>query len=182
VKDIEQEIAEGVKRQAVEDEAAKRALSTPFPGALRDAFAIQPDIKVGKYNVRPFYDIDFEFLSALEHPLHKLMVNGINGVKVEDNFFPRGPMAWELAFIFTRSIDDVEAAFKKGIPSVKEEAKKEFSRYQIAALTQLSEAVIRQMSLCWEPVIAYGAPAKEGEEAKQPNPTSTEPLQTASGG
>lgn len=178
---IEEEIQKGVARQRLEDEAAKRALSTPLPGAALDAFAILPDIAVGKYNVRPFYDIDFEFLSALEHPLHKMMVNGMNGVKADDGFFPRGPMAWELAFIFTRTPDEVETAFKKGIAFVKEQAKSEFSRYQLGALTQLSEAVIKQMSLFWEPVIAYGAP-KEGEEAKQSNPTSTEPPQTGSVG
>ena len=169
--EIEAKIAEKAKQHAMEDEAGRRAASTPLPGATRDAFAIQPDIKVGSFNVRPFYDIDFEFLSMLEHPLHKMMVNGMKGEKAEDEFFPRGSMVWELAFVFTRSPDDVEAAFKAGgVSGVKNEAKKQFSRFQLAALTQLSQAVIKQMSIYWEPVVAYGVPEKEGE-AKHPNPS-----------
>jgi hypothetical protein len=175
---IESKIAETVARQDMEDKVGMMAATTPLPGPLADAFAPQPDIVIGPFKVRPFYDADFEFLSWLEHPLHRFMLKGEG-----EDFVPRGPMAWELCWLMTRPIEEVEKIFAAGgRKAVSEAARGVMGRLQIAALTALCDAAIRQMTVYWSPVLKYGAATekKEGEVAQEPqNPISTVPPPTA---
>lgn len=168
--DIEQQIAETMARHAVEDAAGRRAAAEPLPGPLHDAFAIQPDIAVGPYKVRPFYDIDFEYLSLLDHPLYK-MISGS-----DHDFVPRGPHAWELCWIMTRDVDVSEEIIKKlGVAALKDAARKEFGRMRLPALSDINAAIVKQLTIYWSPVIAYGAPAQEGEQEPNPTKSSVQP-------
>ena len=164
--DFEQQIAETVARHEREDNAGRRAAAEPLPGPLRDAFAIQPNITVGPFSVRPFYDIDFEFLALLQHPLHKMMTAN------EGDFVPRGPHAWELCWIMTRDPDEVEAVVKEGgVDKLRASARKEFGKMRLPALGEISKAIVAQLTGYWSPVMEYGPAKQEGEQS--PNPTSS---------
>ena len=163
-----------VDRIRVEDDAGRRALAEPLPGPLRDALAIDGAIKVGRWSVRPFYDIDYEFLSMLDHPLYRMMRSAMaGGPEPDDDMTPRGPTAWELAYILTREPDAVEAVIKEGgVAALKENAKREFSRLRkLRELADLTAACVKQMGVYWSPVIAYGEKQTkiEGEEGGQDN-------------
>lgn len=174
--DIEQQIAETVARQAREDTAGRRAAAEPLPGPLRDAFSILPNIEVGPYSVRPFYDIDFEFLAMLEHPLHKMMTAN------EGDFTPRGPHAWELCWILTRDADTVEGIIQgEGLKGLRAHAKKEFGKLRLPALAELSKAIVQQLTTYWSTVVAYGAASKEGEQSADPTASSVVPLTVSVG-
>src|SRR4051812_21874860 len=104
----EEDIKQHLHQKRVEDELGRAAASTPMPGPMADAFAIQPNIKVGPYDIRPFYDFDFEVLQLINHPLYRTMAAARAGKEVPDEFFPSGQAAWSLAWIMTTNPDDVE--------------------------------------------------------------------------
>ncbi len=167
----EEQQAQILAELAKKDELARQAAANPLPGPLTDVFAIQQDIQVGQWTVRPFYDIDFEFLHTLEHPLAVMMAKGIQG-QTQDTvaYIPRGPDAWVLAWIMTRSPEDVEAVFKRSITEVRERAKNEFSKLQLGALYALNMAIIRQLERYWSPVLSYGpakVPESKNEDGKE---------------
>lgn len=173
---LQQAIVERVRQENAADDAGKRALAEPLPGPLRDAWALPDSIKVGPYEVRPFYDIDFEFLSLIQHPLYKEMLASQSGKEAAEEFFPRGPAAWELCWIMTRSVDDVEAAIKLGgRVALAAAAKKEFSMKQLSALMQLVTAATRQMSVYWSTAQTFGAAPANGEAANGERPPSGPP-------
>jgi hypothetical protein len=138
-------------------EAASRANATPFPGPLKDAFAIAPDIKVGPYSVRPFCEIDWEFLQTLAHPLNDILMSRLGGKENDTDYMPRGQVAWELCYIFTHPIDEVEAAFKVGVDEVRKLAKKEFSKLPMAGVVMLHKAVLQQVMLASATAISYAS-------------------------
>lgn len=160
------EFQERLKAHALLMDAAARANTIPLPGPLADAFSVAPEIKVGKYTVRPFYDADFEFLQTLNHPLHELMIESQAGGKIDSSKQKRSSV-WELFYIFTHEINDVDALFcqgEEGIKTLKAEARKEFSRLQGPAVVALDAAIGRQMERYWSPCIKYDE-APDGEEA-----------------
>ena len=175
---ILEQVRQEAERQRKEDEMACEALAEPLPGPLKDAFAMQQDIEVGRWKVRPFYDIDFEFLSLLGHPLYHMMKAAMSGKDYNEavNQIPRGPEAWELAWILTRDTDEVELAVKKGGgQAVKDAAKKEFGKLQFPAIVGLVKAAFSQLSIYWGTVISYGEPEKKREDGEvmgeqSPNP------------
>lgn len=136
------------------------AMAEPLPGAVRDAFAPMQDIEVGPYKVRPCYDGDIEYLSLFDHPLHemRLRAQAAGSGEIENLYQPQGPMAWELCYLFTHSLDEIDALVEEGgLDALRKEAKKEFSRKRLAALVAISEAAIQQYGLYWQPVLSYGA-------------------------
>ena len=160
-------------------EATARASATPLPGSLADAFAIAPDITVGKYKVRPFCEIDFEFLQALEHPLYDMLIATFSGKENKADYFPRGQVAWELCYIFTHPIDEVEELFKTGTGYVKEAAKKEFGKVTFAGVLVLHKAVLKQVMAASSTAIAYGS-AEDSDEGSKKNAVAGQPLRTGS--
>lgn len=168
----ETEIAETVARQAREDAIGHRAAAEPLPGPLRDAFAIQPRIKVGPYNVRPVVDGDFETLALLEHPVYKI----ITFQEKDLEFQPRGQAAWELYWILTRSLDEVDAVLEKsGVAGLRAAAKKEFRALQLPALMELNKAFLAQVKTYWSTAISYGEKVAEGEQPPDPTKSSAQP-------
>ena len=149
-------------------EAVVRAIATPLPGSLADAFSIAPEITVGKYKIRAFCEIDFEFLQALQHPLYEMLIATFSGKENKSDYFPRGQVAWELCYIFTHSIDEVEELFKTGTGYVKEAAKKEFGKVTFAGVLVLHKAVLKQVMMALTTAIAYGS-AEDGDEGSKKN-------------
>jgi hypothetical protein len=160
-------------------EVTARASATPLPGSLADAFAIAPDITVGKYKVRPFCEIDFEFLQALEHPLYDMLIATFSGKENKADYFPRGQVAWELCYIFTHPIDEVEELFKTGTGYVKEAAKKEFGKATFAGVLVLHKAVLKQVMAASQTAIAYGS-ATDDDDGSKKNAVAEQPSRTDS--
>lgn len=151
--------------------ADKQAMAEPLPGPVRDAFSINPSVKCGDYTVRACLDYDIELLSNLKHPLNemRLAVIASEGREVPELFKPSGSMAWELCFIFTTPIDELEGIIDKvGIEGLKLAAKKKFSRFQPTGLTLLSSVCIKQYLASWNPALAYGEAEAESEEGEEP--------------
>ena len=162
--DIESKVAATIAQQRSEDAAGKFAASLALPGPLVDVFAPQPDIKVGKYTVRPFFDADFEYLQFLKHPFAAFAVGQTAAL---ETFVPRGPEAWQLFWIMTNPVETVDAEFSNhGEAGVKAAAKKEFGSYQLGALFALYQAVVKQLTIYASSVVGYG-PADTGEEGEE---------------
>lgn len=159
---IEQKIADKVAYDRLEDKAAEIAVASARPGPLADVFALQQDIMVGKYKVRPFFDLDFEFLHELEHPFASFAVG--NTKELED-FIPRGPKAWQLFYLLTNPVEDVEAQFKaEGADGIRAKAKAEFSRYQLGAMFKLYEATVKQLTVYASSVVGYTQDSAEADK------------------
>ena len=158
--------AEAIKAKAHEHQermsVVAEANATPMPGALADAFKIAPEIVVGNYRVRPFYDIDFEFLQQLNHPLHEIIVASQAGKPFEKELLPVGQPARELCFIFTREPEVTEELITKGNGDFAHAAKKEFGRMQFQGMNAILTAIQKQMVAYWGPVIGYGEEETEG--------------------
>lgn len=151
--------------------ADKQASAEPLPGPVRDAFSINPSVKCGDYTVRACLDYDIELLSNLKHPLNemRLAVIASEGREVPELFKPSGSMAWELCFIFTTPIDELEEIVDRvGVEGLKLAAKKRFSRLQPSGLSVLSAACIKQYLASWNPALAYGEAEAEDDESGEP--------------
>jgi hypothetical protein len=175
---IEDKIAETLRIQRAEDAAGREAASIALPGPLGMAFAPQQAIRVGKYSVRPIYDLDFEFLQALQHPFAAFAVGRAEEL---DGFIPRGPAGWQLFWIFTNPIDDVDAAFSdpnRGPAWIAAEAKREFSRYQIGPLFAIYRAVVVQITNYAKTILDYAPDngSSEGDQEASKRPPSGELL------
>jgi len=145
------------KTQAVaeEREIIAQANATPLPGALRDAFAAQQDIKVGKYSVRPFYDMDFEILQMLDHPLAKMALGGEKyGERIQDL---RGINSWTVCFMLTHDVDEVDELSQKGAEAFQRAARKEFGRLQLGGLLEINKAILEQFGRYFSTVVGLEA-------------------------
>lgn len=172
---IDQQIAARVAEYAQQDNAGSRAAHEPLPGPLVDVFAIPDSIECGPYKVRAFVDADFEFLTILKHPLHEMMTSQAEKAPtgnaknipptVNMKYIPRGPSAWDLAWIMTRpAVETQKLLAEGGTAGLGAAARAEFSQYQIGAIFKLTEAVMTQMARYWSTVVGYGTKAKEGDE------------------
>lgn len=156
-------------RQHVETMAASaQANAIPLPGALKDAFATAPEIRVDKYFVRPFYDADFEFLQELNHPLHEVMIASQAKGDVDTSKHKRSS-AWELFYIFTKDVDFIDDLFQRGpdgIAELRKNARAEFKKIQGPLFLALDNAIGEQIKRYWSPCIQYGEDgAANGEVA-----------------
>lgn len=188
--EIENRIAQHLETIAKEDGISRKAAVTAKPGPLKDAFAIAPDIQVGPYTVRPFFDIDYEFLEALEHPLDQMFKDMIEGKVDKDGmpvtkFLPRGLAAWQAIWIMTRPVDETEALIQEGFEGRRKLnlfAKGEFSRMQGRALGALFEAVMKQVAISNSTAVQdHYEQDKEGEKTKE-NPSPLNQPRTDSAG
>ena len=172
---LKQASAEAVERIAKQDEIGKLAAAAPFPGPLREAFAVAQGIKVGPFTVRAFCDGDFEFLEALDHPLSKMYRDALRGIDTASMFIPSGPEMWVAAWLMTHDPDEADAMLSDpdGVKEIRLASKKEFSRLQMRALGELFKAIMRQVDNASTTVVQFEAvDGGEGEEAKaKSNPT-----------
>lgn len=172
--EIEAKVSDmAAKVQAVDQEAI-HALVEPLPGPTRDIFATVQDIAVGKWKVRPFYDLDFVLLEELNHPIAKIMKASMSGEDAKDDYIPSGQSAWQLFWVMTRPPEETEAllAAERRLPELNSLARKEFGKLSFAALVKLYEAVVKQIGICTSGNVAYGAPTEEGEARQATSPKS----------
>lgn len=136
------------KSEAEAERASERSAAAKPHDA--DFFAAAPDILLGSWRVRPFYDVDWEFLQALDHPWYHIMVAAFAGQSCERTFIPRGKDAWQLAWVFTRPTTAVEAELQAGgAVQVNDKARAEFSLLNGRQLRLLCEAVDAQQAIYW---------------------------------
>lgn len=159
-------IAAKVAEQQAQDTAGVLAVATPLPGPTKDVFAPVQSIQVGPYTIRPFYDIDFEFLTWLNHPLKDMAAKG----DALDQLLPTGAVAWQLAWLFTHTVDQVDAVFAQGPDAAAKAARAEFGQFQIGALQAILVGVIQQLTVYWSPFLQYGPETTEGEQSSPPSP------------
>ncbi len=179
---MQEQIQAKLDQQFAEDDAGKKAASTPLPGPAAVAFAIDPNITLHGVSLRPVLDCDFEFLQFLDHPLHKMISAGLRGVEESEQFIPRGPHAWELIFLLSNDPDKIESLIADG--KLKAEAKKAFSRKPMFQIMALANAAITQFNRSWEPVVGFGSPGEKKEEEAngKPNPTESSGQQSTDTG
>ncbi len=156
------------------DGPMRRAEATALPGPLADAFALAPNIVVGPFSVRPVFDIDFEFLSVLKHPLDTMVKDLLQQEKPTAMFLPTGPAAWQAFWIFTHSVDEVEnlLASPEGVEQLNHMARKQFGRLSTAAMVELFKAVMTQVQISSSTVVQLEAADQITEENEGRAPTS----------
>jgi len=158
-------LVEKIEQAKRDNEVAGIANAVPLPGALRDAFSPQQDIIVGKYKVRPFFDLDFEILQMCDHPLAKMAMGGEKyGEKIQDL---RGTSAWLLCWLMTHDIDEVDELSLLGKEAVQKAARKEFSRLQLGGLLEISKAVLEQFGRFFATVVILEALSEDGDDKKK---------------
>jgi hypothetical protein len=156
-------LQEKIQQAAQEKQDAAQANAIPFPGALRDAFSPEQNIQVGQYTVRPFYELDFEVLQMVDHPLARMALGGDKfGEKLQDL---RGRYAWVACWLLTHSLDEVDEVSQKGAESVLAASRREFGRKQLGDVLEVSKAVLEQFGRYFATVVGL-VPAEE-EEGKQ---------------
>jgi hypothetical protein len=169
---IDKKLVEEQRRQQLEDMAAAEAASTPRPGASARVFAAQQSIQVGPFSVMPFYDVHFEWLQELGHPFATCAVGD---TKAFEDFVPRGALAWQLFWLLTTPLEEVEAAMAD-VPAAKAAARKKFGSHQLGALFEIYRAVVKQFEVYASSVVGY-APAgtekdKKGAAEAPPSPAA----------
>ena len=158
----QKEIDAKLQEQADEDQIGIRAAATPLPGATREAFAIVPPIKIGEFSVRRFVDGDIENLQTTGNAFGELVQAVMSGSKEEKQFVPRGKDAWELCWMMTRDIDEVdEVLAKDGVKGITAAARKIFRKHQMGDLAVIVQAVITQFGIYSAPVLGYGVKEKK---------------------
>lgn len=178
---IQKASQEAVERIVRQDAAGHRAAAAALPGPLKEAFALAQGIPVGPWTVRPFYDIDFEFLAALDHPLSKMYRDALRGADTTAMFIPSGYPMWEAAWVMTRDQDEVELMLSSptGAQEMRNAAKKEFGRQPAKALGELFKAIMRQVEIGSSTTVQFeNEPEQvEGEAAKAKENPTLSPLQ-----
>jgi hypothetical protein len=157
--------------------ANAQAMAEPLPGPVRDAFSVCEGIKCGPFTVRPCYDGDIEYLSQLGHPLHemRLQAQANESGEVENLYRPQGKAAWELCYLFTRSLDEVDAVVEGGgLDAFRKDAKKVIgNKCSLSMLVALSTAAIKQYTAYWEPMLSYGEIETDDDEGSKKNPPAS---------
>lgn len=172
--EIEAKVAAMAAQVQATDQQALGALTEPLPGPTRDIFAVAQDIPVGKWRVRPFYDLDFVLLEELQHPVGRIMKATMAGEEVKDDYIPSGKTAWQLFWVMTHPPEDTEQLLANNLLfELDAAAKKEFGKLSFAALVKLYQAVVKQIGICTSGNIAYGAPTEEGEARQAAAPKSS---------
>jgi hypothetical protein len=167
--------ADQIRAERERRAAVNQANAAAMPGPVADAFAIMPDIEVGKYKVRPFYDIDFELLASLEHPLERILREQDSGTAVPF----RGQAGWDLCWLLTHTPDECEEAVKD--KSLHAKAKAGFSRMPLSGIMAIVQAVYKQLDAFWSPMLSYEAQDEEGVKKNSSLGQSLE-VKTASAG
>lgn len=160
--------ADRVEEIQAKREAVKEANAVPFPGALKDAFDIAPEIIVGDYRIRPFYDGDYDILASLENPLASAMAEVMERKDSKTDYLPRGQTAWEICYLFTNPIEQALDEIKSG--TFKENAKQKFFKLRIAGLVAIHEAVMKQLAAYWSTAVGYES-IEDDEGVKKNAPT-----------
>lgn len=162
---IDDQLAAKVQEAAAEKQVIAKANATPLPGALAEAFSPCQDIEVGEYKVRPFYDLDFEILQMMNHPM--AMDSSAFFAKLKDSKITdlRGKDAWLVCWLLTNTPDEVDEVAEKGNVAIATASKKAFSRKQIGDIFKVQSACIEQFARYFSTVIGLVEADKEDSPA-----------------
>ena len=182
-KEIEQAVAETEWRQAREDAAGREAMLHPFPGVLKDVFALDPNVQVGPYSVRPCYDYDLRVLKLAGHPAYDLVVLG----NTEKDFLPSDDDGRFLAWQFTTPVKDVKDLVEgpDGLARMRALANAQWEFIQTRTILHVVKAAVGQLIRSISPRLDYEPDtyeeAKPTEAAKAPLPPSGQLLTGSAG-
>ena len=142
-------LVEKAKQKLETDSAADKAALTALPGSLREIWKKPESIKVKlpskEYQVRPFYDADFEYLQSFEHPICEFLIGGTKfGEEIKDL---RGKHAWIIYWMLTRSIKESCETCDKGKEEILKLAREEFGQMQIGELMLIAKPVFEQVGV-----------------------------------
>lgn len=175
---VHQHLQEQARHEAEQSAMWRTAAATPLPGITAEAFKIPDAIPVGDYTVRAFCDRDFEIMQGLEHPLYLYMANK----EATEDYIPRGPQAWNISYLMTHPIKEIKELIKtEGYAGLKQRAADEFDECQIIVLISISEAIIKQMTRYWSPVLKFGQNQDDGG-GQTTAPFDSAPSLTGTGG
>lgn len=156
-------------QDASEGQAAAKSLTE----RLRKAWVPVPNVGVGPYMVRRFVDADFKRLAQLGHPL-----NSISAIQAwRDNPTITGPDAYNLIWLMTRPVPQVNSVLTAGPEATKTAAEEEFSELGGLELARLTIAIGSQLNRSFPP---NTPPSLEQDEtAEQAGTRSPGPLREA---
>ena len=154
----EPETIAGIPAAVVQEALEKRqatalANQVPFPGPLKDAFSIAPNIKVGEFSVRPFYDGDCDLLMTLGNPFGEFISSTLDAKNPDAEYKPRGQTMWEICYLFTNDIEKCESEIRDG--TFKENAKKSFYKFRLPAFMEIHRAVTTQLGIYWSTSVGH---------------------------
>ena len=154
--------------------AEQEAGALPLPGPAGDAFSTGP-IQVGEFSVRKIVAYDWRILQRLNNSLLRQLSAVGNGEAVESD----DDSEWQLIWILTHTVDEVDEALKAGDFS-------RFCRNEIGGLdgplvAALCEAVTEQIRRSVATAIKYGEKTKEGEKKITQLDMDTLPMASAGG-
>lgn len=185
MKTIDEQAREAVAQANRENEAGYEAATVAFPGATADVFALDPDIKVGSYRVRPCYDYDLRVLELNNHPVYKRIMARALGLQVNENAVPFMPMDSNghlLAWLFTTDVKEAKARIQaEGYAAVVKAADEQFEFCQPKVCIALCGAAADQIAKGMESRLSY-RPAKVGKEGAEADLPPSEAPSTASAG
>jgi hypothetical protein len=186
---ILEQVRQAKEQQDAEDAAAVQALGNPLPGPTKEAMAVNQQVEVGRWRVRPMCDGDFEVFVEADHPLRKVMEAqfdmAFHGKKMDgevslEQYTPRGPSMWLLAWIMTRPPLEVRNTLRSGgVKAIQVAAEEEFFGVPAPVLVQIYLAVARQISVYWSPVISYGPDNIGAEDAAADAPSNPSRMSSA---
>jgi hypothetical protein len=152
--------------QDIEDQAGREAAHKPFPGSSKAAFDIFPNKQAGPFSIRPFYDGDFDILESINHPLIAWVSEPEESRKSK---YPptRGKTAWEIMWLLSTPIEEIEERFEKG--TLKNDLEKlprlKFGRLRAEALAEIYGVIYEQLSLYWDSSATFQAKKEDDKEA-----------------
>jgi hypothetical protein len=157
-------------REIIEDrKTLAEANRIPFPGALASAFAAPQTIEIGGYKIRPFFDGDIDTLQTLEHPLSRMLDKDAENSWGEDIKSTRGQMAYNLCYLMTTPIEEIEKLVEtteNWVPEFERLAKAKFKHVVYRMLVGLQTAVVQQFVASHVTVVGFDQADESGGQKK----------------
>lgn len=181
-KTLDDQAREASRQAGLEDEAGFQAAIEPFPGSTADIFALDPDIRVGSYRVRPCYDSDLRVLKLNKHPVYDIVMSRVlTGEPSTQRFLPSDPEGHFLAWLFTTdrrvALDRIKA---DGYAKAVEDADEAFMDCQPKVCIELCGAAADQIGKGMQSRLSY-RPTKSGKESGEADlpPSETTSMDSA---
>lgn len=163
-------IHDEIAAQAAPSEAAHaEAILSPFPGATRDVFSIDPPAKVGSYEISPCFDYHIRVLALANHPVYDMVIKGAEAL-----FIPVQGDGHFLAWMFIQSVKGLKSEIEThGVEACKKLADELFEFVQPRVVILICEAVMNQITLSMNARLGY-QPTSDDEKgaAKAKRPPS----------
>lgn len=166
------ELSDHAKEVLATKAAEKEAGALPLPGPAGDAFSSGP-IQVGEFSVRKVVAYDWRILQKLNNP-HILALCGRTA-----NVEPDEYSDWQLIWVLTHSLDEIDATLKKG--DLDSRCRNEIASLDLPLLAQLSDAVMEQLRRSISTVVGYGEKQQDGEKKITQLDTERPPMASAGG-